>query len=237
MIRLSNTQSEQIQEAIKSSVGNSAKVQHELFDHWCCFVEAAMSNGTSFEQAFHELKLHFDLAEVKAIEENYLTYHPRTPWLSTLQRVGSMAAMLVFLVVAGVDAQKRPDISPVFDQYPISSGFGNRIDPFAEEVKHHNGIDLKVPKNTPVRATADGTVAKVSNHPKGHGLHIIISHNDGYETLYANLSLADVAEGQVIVKGEIIGKSGNSGLSTAPHLHYEIRHDQKPINPQVYISK
>lgn len=237
MIRLSNTQSQQVLEVIKSSVGNSTKVKNELFDHWCCFVEAAMSNGATFDQAFYELKLHFDVAEVRAIEENYLVYHPRAPWVSTLQRVGSMAAMLIFLVVAGVDAQKRPDISPVFDQYPISSGFGARVDPFAQKVKHHNGIDLKVPMHTPIRATADGTIIKVRDHSNGHGLHIIISHNDGYETLYGNLSIANVTEGQVVVKGEVIGKSGNSGLSTAPHLHYEIRHDQKPIDPEVYISK
>lgn len=236
MIRLSNQQSEQILKALKSAAGNSSKVKNELYDHWCCFVEVAMSNGSSFEQAFKELKVYFDIDEVKAIEENYLAYHPR-PWRTTLQRVGSMAAMLIFLVVAGVDAQKRPDISPVFDQYPISSGFGERIDPFAKEVKHHNGVDLKVPMNTPVRTTADGTIMKVQNHSSGHGLHIIISHNDGYETLYANLSIASVTEGQVVVKGEIVGNSGNSGRSTAPHLHYEIRHNQKPVNPEVYISK
>ncbi|MEQ9302020.1 MAG: M23 family metallopeptidase [Cyclobacteriaceae bacterium] len=237
MIRLSNSETEKILEALSSSVGNSAKVKHELFDHWCCFVEAAMSNGSSFEQAFEQLKVHFDIEEVKAIEENYLAYHPGTPWMTTLQRVGSMAAMLIFLVVAGVDAQKRPDISPVFDQYPISSGFGDRIHPIAKEVQHHNGIDLRVPMNTPIRTTADGTVVKTETHPNGHGLHIIISHTGGYETLYANLSRASVSVGQTIVKGEIIGESGNSGLSTAPHLHYEIRHNKKPVNPEVYISK
>lgn len=237
MIRLTDLQSEIVLNTLKSSIGQNAKVQDELFDHWCCFIEVTMSQGSSFEQAYQQMKCHFDIDEAKQIEQNYLAYHPRRPWLTTIQRVSSMAAMLLFLVVAGVDAQKRPDISPLYNSYSITSPFGERIHPISHEEVHHNGIDLKAPMSTPIRATADGTIKIVKDVPDGHGLHIIIQHSDGYETLYGNLSRASVTPGQTIVKGEIIGKSGNSGQSTAPHLHYEIRQNQKPVNPEVYISK
>jgi murein DD-endopeptidase MepM/ murein hydrolase activator NlpD len=237
MNQLTNQQEEQVLQVIESSLNHSAQVKNELFDHWCCFVEVAMSNGSTFEQAFRKLKDHFDIDEVKAIEENYLDYHPRKPWVTTIQRVGSMAAMLLFLVVAGVDAQKRPDISPLLDSYSITSPFGDRKHPISNKEIHHAGIDLRAPMSTPIRATADGTIKRIEDDPQGHGLHIIIQHREGYETLYGNLSLANVTIGQTIIKGEIIGKSGNSGTSTAPHLHYEIRHNQKPVNPEVYISK
>jgi murein DD-endopeptidase MepM/ murein hydrolase activator NlpD len=237
MIRLTNQQTERVLATIRSSVKTSFKVRNELFDHWCCYIEAAMSDGSTFKQGFSDMKRHFDIKEARAIEESYLAYQPGQPWLTTVRRVGSMAAMLVFLIVAGVDAQKRPDISPLLDSYAITSPFGDRIHPISNREVHHNGIDLKAPMSTPVRATADGTIKLIKNDDEGHGLHIIIQHSEGYETLYGNLSLCKVTQGQTIIKGEIIGASGNSGTSTAPHLHYEIRHDQKHVDPEVYISR
>lgn len=237
MIHLTDQQTEQVLHYVKSAVGHSPRVLDELFDHWCCFIEGRMASGVSFDQAFDEMNDHFDTEEVRQIEQHFMTCHPDLPWLRTFRRVGSMAAMLILMVVAGVDAQRRPDISPLFDEHPITSRFGDRTHPITQEALHHNGIDIKVDINTPVRSTADGTVTKVYNDPKGHGLYIIISHNDGYETLYANLSSANVYAEQTVVKGEIIGLTGNSGISTAPHLHYEIRQNQNPVNPEIFISK
>ncbi|MEM8895155.1 MAG: M23 family metallopeptidase [Bacteroidota bacterium] len=196
-----------------------------------------MARGDSFECAFSKLKDEFKLEEVRSIEQNYLKYHPHPQWVGTLRRAGSIAAMLVFIVVAGVDAQKRPDISPVFEKYIISSSFGEHLHPVTHKEVHHHGIDLKVPMNTSIRATADGTVKAIRNSPKGHGLYIVISHNDGFETLYANLNNVLVETGQTVLKGEEIAMSGRSGMATAPHLHYEIRQYEKPVNPELYISK
>ncbi|GEM_PF-2150265 len=237
MTTLNNQQTEQVLGSLEAHIGGNRKLKNEMFDHWCTYVETHMNNGASFEQAYSKLKEEFGVNELKSIEKTYLAYHQSSLWVGTLQRAGSMAAMLLFLVVAGVDAQKRPDISPVFDQYIVSSAFGEQIHPITNKEIHHNGIDLRVPLNTPVRSTADGTVKTIKNSPKGHGLHIIIAHKDGYETLYANLSNVSVDAGQTVVKGEEIARSGNSGISSGPHLHYEIRLNQKPVNPKLYISK
>ena len=237
MITLDNQQTERVLASLQAHVGSDRKLKNEMFDHWCSYVETHMDSGASFEQAFSKLKEEFGVDELKYIEKAYLTYYQPSPWVGILQRAGSIAAMLVLLAVAGVDAQKRPDISPVFDQYIVSSAFGEQTHPITNKEIHHNGIDLRVPLDTPVRSTADGTVKTIKNSPKGYGLHIIISHEDGYDTLYANLSSVSVDTGQTVEKGEEIGRSGNSGTSSAPHLHYEIRLDQKPVNPKLYISK
>jgi len=94
----------------------------------------------------------------------------------------------------------------------------------------HTGIDIAVPEGTPVRATASGTVRFVGN-TDGYGLRIEIDHGNGVTTLYAHLSLADVVPGQRVERGQVIGKSGNTGASTGPHLHYEIRQNGKAIDP------
>ena len=237
MIQLTNHQTELVFNVVKTHIGKCQQVQDELIDHWCCFIETAISQGSSFDAAFEEMKLHFDIHEAREIEQHFMASATAQPWSRNFQRAASIAAMLMLLVVAGVDAQKRPDISPLFDQHPITSAFGDRIHPITFEELHHNGIDIKVPINTPVRSTADGTVYQVADDPHGHGRYIIIRHNDGYETLYANLSDIKVSHRQAVLKGEIIGHTGNSGSSTAPHLHYEIRHNQKPVNPEILISK
>ncbi|WP_448575579.1 peptidoglycan DD-metalloendopeptidase family protein [Thermomicrobium sp.] len=94
----------------------------------------------------------------------------------------------------------------------------------------HSGIDIAVPEGTPVRATGDGTVRFVGN-TDGYGLRIEVDHGNGVTTLYAHLSAADVRPGQRVQRGQVIGKSGNTGLSTGPHLHYEIRQNGRTVDP------
>lgn len=100
---------------------------------------------------------------------------------------------------------------------------------------HHSGIDIAVPVGTPVSATADGVVQFVGN-TDGYGLRVEVRHADRTVTLYAHLSEVLVQPGQHVSKGEIIGKSGNSGASTGPHLHYEIRRDGQAIDPWPIMS-
>lgn len=95
----------------------------------------------------------------------------------------------------------------------------------------HTGIDIAVPEGTPVRATAAGTVRFVGN-TDGYGLRVEIDHGNGISTLYAHLSVADVVPGQRVERGQVIGKSGNTGASTGPHLHYEIRQNGQAIDPE-----
>jgi murein DD-endopeptidase MepM/ murein hydrolase activator NlpD len=120
----------------------------------------------------------------------------------------------------------------------ISSSFGMRIHPFSKKKMMHNAVDIRAPKGTPVYATADGLVRKVkANFVKGksYGKYIIIDHESGYSTLYAQLSEYNTKEGQEVKQGEVIGYVGSSGLSTGPHLHYEIKKDGEYINPENYF--
>ncbi len=114
---------------------------------------------------------------------------------------------------------------------------------FEEKAKHpktktdvmHNGIDIKAKNGTPVLATADGIIAKASLQNDWGNL-IIITHTDGYETWYAHLNGFNTSKNREVKKGEVIGFVGNTGLSTRPHLHYEVKQNGKHLNPLNYLE-
>lgn len=129
-----------------------------------------------------------------------------------------------------------PAISPIADRdlTRFASGFGYRIHPIYRTRKMHTGIDLTAPTGTKVYATGNGRIVKAGFTPGGYGKCIIIDHGFGFQTLYAHLHDINVREGQDIKRGEIIGRVGSSGRSTAPHLHYEVHKDNKTENPVNY---
>jgi murein DD-endopeptidase MepM/ murein hydrolase activator NlpD len=135
---------------------------------------------------------------------------------------------------------KVPSIFPVkkINGVKISSGFGMRMHPIYKIIRMHNAVDIVAPKRTLVLATADGMIRKVKqNHRegKGYGMYIIIDHERGYSTLYAQLSGYNVKEGVVVKQGDIIGYVGSSGISTGPHLHYEVMKDGENVNTEDYF--
>ncbi len=111
----------------------------------------------------------------------------------------------------------------------LSSGFGYRRDPFTSMLTYHRGVDLAAPPGTPVRATLDGTVISVGEDPI-LGLHIVIRHQIGYNSVYGHLSKTAVRAGQPVQRGQKIGAVGNSGRSTGSHLHFELRRRGVPID-------
>jgi murein DD-endopeptidase MepM/ murein hydrolase activator NlpD len=117
----------------------------------------------------------------------------------------------------------------------LVSGFGMRIHPIYKVKKMHTGCDFSTPRGTPVYATGDGVVQLVERNPGGYGNEIEINHGFGYVTKYAHLDKFNVKPGQKVKRGELIGYSGNTGASTAPHLHYEVIHDGKKVNPVHYF--
>lgn len=117
----------------------------------------------------------------------------------------------------------------------ISSNYGWRKDPFTGKQEIHEGLDIGVWYNTPVLATADGIVKYAASNG-GYGLLIVIEHSYGYETRYAHLNKILVKKGQKISRGDRIALSGNSGRSSGPHLHYEVRTNNIPQNPRQYIG-
>ncbi len=126
-----------------------------------------------------------------------------------------------------------PGIQPVSnkDLKRIASGYGYRIHPIYKTYKMHYGQDFTAPVGTEVYATGNGTVYKVENSRRGYGRSIIINHGYGYRTLYAHLSKIEVRRGQKVQRGDLIGLVGNTGTSTAPHLHYEVIKNNRKINP------
>jgi murein DD-endopeptidase MepM/ murein hydrolase activator NlpD len=113
----------------------------------------------------------------------------------------------------------------------MASGFGYRIHPVYKTRKLHTGMDFTSPTGTEIYATGDGTVVSVKKSRRGYGMHVEIDHGYGYITLYGHMSKFNVREGQKVKRGEVIGYVGNTGTSTAPHLHYEVIKDGKKINP------
>ena len=128
---------------------------------------------------------------------------------------------------------KIPSIRPVEGGY-LNSTFGYRNDPIDHVRRFHQGQDITVRSGTPVLSPADGVV-KRAYYAGGFGNHIKLEHGSGYTTLFAHLSKINVKHGQIVKRGEIIGYTGNTGRSTAPHLHYEIHHNGKPQNPLDYF--
>jgi hypothetical protein len=129
-----------------------------------------------------------------------------------------------------------PAIQPISnkDLTRTASGYGWRIHPIYKIKKLHEGMDFTAPTGTEVYATGDGEVEEVKSSYRGYGKRVVIDHGYGYKTRYAHLNSFNVREGQKVKRGDVIGYVGNTGLSTAPHLHYEVEKDDKKVNPVHY---
>jgi murein DD-endopeptidase MepM/ murein hydrolase activator NlpD len=119
---------------------------------------------------------------------------------------------------------------------PITSSFGERQDPFNGEGAFHAGVDISASFGQPVRATADGVVL-TAGLASGYGREIMIDHGNGMQTLYGHLSGFAITTGEQVKIGQIIGYVGTSGRSTGPHLHYEVRIRNVPVNPHKYLRE
>ena len=116
----------------------------------------------------------------------------------------------------------------------VGSSFGEREDPFNGEGKFHTGIDIEAPYGTPVRAPADGEVSGASMGA-GYGRQVVLNHGHDLLTVYGHLSSVAVVPGQHVIRGQVIGYVGKSGRATGPHLHYEVRVHNVPVNPHKYL--
>jgi murein DD-endopeptidase MepM/ murein hydrolase activator NlpD len=129
-----------------------------------------------------------------------------------------------------------PAIQPVDnkDLKRMASGFGYRIHPIYRVARMHTGLDFTAPIGTEIYATGDGVV-KSPDGGSGYGLHIVIDHGFGYQTLYAHMSRMAVRPGTKVKRGQIIGYVGNTGVSSGPHLHYEVIKNGQKVNPAYYF--
>ncbi len=166
---------------------------------------------------------------------------------STMKRVDQLARQLVvqsksYDEVFEMAKDKADMLASIPAIVPIEkgtqrlvSGFGMRIHPIYKTLRMHSGVDFTAPTGTPIYAPGNGVVKTVERNRHGYGLMIVIDHGYGYETLYAHMSKFAVKRGQQVKRGEVIGYVGNTGVSTAPHLHYEVIRHGKKVNPVNYF--
>ena len=130
-----------------------------------------------------------------------------------------------------------PAIIPISlkDLTRIASGYGLRIHPYYKISKFHAGMDFTAPTETEIYASGDGTVELVQSGKRGMGNYIIINHGFGYTSVYAHLDSFNVRQGQKVHRGDVIGFVGNTGMSVAPHLHYEIKLNGVNVDPVNYF--
>ncbi len=137
----------------------------------------------------------------------------------------------------GSKANNIPAIQPIINTELtlLTAPYGMLIHPFYKSLVSHQGVDYTVPVGSRVFATADGKVKEIKARKTTAGRYIVIDHGAGYETQYSHLSRIDVKKGQKVRRGDIIGLTGNSGLSLSPHLHYEVRFNGMRVDPIHYF--
>ena len=162
------------------------------------------------------------------------------------ERVSEMERQLETLNASYLELQARidtagrrcdniPSIQPVINKQLtlLTASYGMRIHPFYKTLQSHQGVDYTIPEGSRVFATADGVVRDVALRNSTQGQTVVIDHGNGYETSYSHLSKINVRKGQTVRRGDIIALSGDTGLSLAPHLHYEVRLDGMRVDPQI----
>jgi murein DD-endopeptidase MepM/ murein hydrolase activator NlpD len=165
-----------------------------------------------------------------------------------LMAVGdSLRAVQAFESAYPEGVRSTPSICPLRGEFVLTSGFGNRRSPFTRELELHAGADLAATPETPVHATADGVVVFAGQYPLGrsaawwrYGNLVIVENGDGFVTLFGHNSRIEVRAGQRVQRGDLLATVGNTGWSSSPHLHYEIRRRgadgvYRPVDPLIYI--
>ena len=138
--------------------------------------------------------------------------------------------------------QQSSILSQIPNGYPIvnkgiTGNFGWREHPVLKRREFHPGIDLRADVGTPIYAPANGVVEFAGYNENGYGYNVILLHNFGFKTVFAHMTRRDVVKaGQFVKKGDLIGYSGNTGLSTGPHLHYEVRFINKTLEPLYFLN-
>lgn len=130
-----------------------------------------------------------------------------------------------------------PSIQPItnHDLTLLTAAYGTLMHPFYRTLQSHQGVDYAIPEGTRIFATADGIVKEVKGKNSTSGITVVIDHRNGYTTSYSHLQSVKVKRGRKVQRGDIIALSGNSGLSLAPHLHYEVRYNGMRVDPIHYF--
>jgi murein DD-endopeptidase MepM/ murein hydrolase activator NlpD len=225
--------------------------QKETLQQYEGSIGALQEKVKGFEDRLAKLNLIAGLKSSEKLENPGVGDYPRDSQMISSSQVPPSAGNIQTIQQKTDDIQKNldtlmtffesqsarlamtPTINPV-EGGLISSSFGYRTDPFTKMWTFHYGLDIVAAWGNPVRATADGFILKI-NDDKLLGKSIIISHGLGFTTLYGHLSKISVGEGQKIERGDVIGNVGNTGKAMGPHVHYEVRINDKRVNPYYYL--
>lgn len=251
---LNDTQTRQVADHLAELKALTPATREELLDHLCCEIEDKLAQGVPFEAAWQTIRERWNEDEVQKIHSS--TQNSRIMLKLT-------AASLIMAVIGLFSLQHAtpeklahshavantetieslqllttrldpPSTSPLAKEHQLTAPYGPAKHPLTKKDRFHQGIDLRADTGTPVFAAGAGEVLEAG--PKGnYGNCIIIVHDEIYQTLYAHLESVDVAVGDYLAAGQIIGTVGTTGLSTGPHLHYEVIKNGEKVNPADYL--
>lgn len=214
----------------------------EILDHLCCDIESTMEQGRGFAEAFALCRERWNESEVQKIHSSTQSTSIMVKLLTVvLISVGAFSFLSLPLAeeephcpTEEIVRLEPPTVCPLSAGYKLTASYGEMRHPITNAKRLHRGIDLKAPAGTTVKAAGDGTVLEAGM--KGnYGNCIIIAHDEIYQTLYAHLESCDVQVGDVVTAGQLIGKVGNTGASTGPHLHYEVRKNGVAVDPAAFL--
>jgi len=200
-------------------LGKKEKELLNLNDAYSSQIQTKIKDLEELSSKLNEIE---ELIGLKNVEETSLIQRVTLAKLTTAQKMFTL--------------QTIPNGKPL-DTIKVTGNYGYRKHPVTKRKQFHTGIDLKAKYNRKIYSTADGVIKYVQSRNIGKSGRIIkIAHNFGFETVYAHLNKTKVKIGDIVKKGQFIGLSGNSGRSTGPHLHYEVSHAGKSLNPKDYIN-
>lgn len=226
-----NARYDQVSAVLSDIEGRDKSIYRTIFES-----EPSESDAEAAEQAVSNLyqQLEEEGAEVLLRRTDGLLAK-----LDTLSETQSRRFDTVVALVKqqGAAVRQIPSVQPV-DNGKLTgmvASFGRRVHPFYKVLRMHTGVDYALPVGSPVYATADGTVRTVKRSERGYGNMIVVEHGTLYSTSYAHLEKINVRQGQSVRRGDVIGEVGNTGLSMAPHLHYEVLYKGEAVDPVNYF--
>jgi murein DD-endopeptidase MepM/ murein hydrolase activator NlpD len=215
------------------SINASLKtIENQQLSRITTLADSAYKNADAITQALEAAGLPVDSEFGKSDVGGPLV--PLDPSLVFDSKVKELDEALDTLDEVKKEARKLPLTNPA-PGHTVTSPFGVRIDPILGTGALHTGMDFRAPIGMPAKVTAAGVVTR-AGWAGGYGRMVEVDHGGGFATRYGHLSEIDVVVGQKLAAGDLIGKTGSSGRSTGPHLHYEVRHDGEAVDPLRFLS-
>lgn len=226
-----NDRYEQVSAVLSDIEGRDKSIYRTIFES-----EPSESDAEAAEQAVSNL---YQQLEDEGVEALLQRTGGLLAKLDTLSETQSRRFDTVVALVKqqGAAVRQIPSVQPV-DNGKLTgmvASFGRRVHPFYKVLRMHTGVDYALPVGSPVYATADGTVRTIKRSERGYGNMIVVEHGALYSTSYAHLEKINVRQGQSVRRGDVIGEVGNTGLSMAPHLHYEVLYKGEAVDPMNYF--